>query len=133
MAVKGVFALYVPSAIKPVTGLVMERFPSRDVCAATLRERNETGASRLYTDPSRGYVSPSARPWVTWPVYDETGYMRAWTAWTGDDWPGLLCRPDEEWVVTESGKVERLVWVDSETESLYLSNGGAWANSRLVK
>jgi hypothetical protein len=133
MAPKGLFGLYVPSAVKPVSGLVMEHFPSRDVCASALKKRNETGTSHLFTDRAKGYVSLSARPFMTWPVFDETGYMRVWTAWTGDDWPGPLSRPDEEWIVTESGKVERIPWTDAETEPLYLANGGAWVNSRLIK
>jgi hypothetical protein len=133
MPTHGVYALYVPSAVKPVTGLVMERFPSREVCGQTLKIRLATGSSRLFTDPSGRWMPPASRPLMEWPVFDETGYMRVWTSWTGDDFPGLLSRPDEEWVVSESGKVERLAWADSETDELYLANGGAWANSRLTK
>jgi len=129
----GLYVLYVPSAVKPVTGMVMERFTSREICEAALKVRNETGRYRLFTDRSGKYVSPGDRPLVTWPVFDETGYMRVWFDLDGDEWPGPLSRPDEEWIVTERGKVERIPWVDSEEESLYLANGGHWVNSRITK
>lgn len=122
-----VYALFVPSARRPVADLELEAFPSREVASRTLQRRVLTGASRTF------YVRHAGRrftthPERTWPVWDETGHYRVWLRKAADPVPEILSRPDEEWLVKETGAVERLAWVDGE-ESLSLSETGERALS----
>lgn len=117
-----VYALFVPSARRPVADLEMEVFPSREVAGKTLQRRVLTGSSRTF------YLRHAGRrftdhPERAWPVWDETGYFRVWLRKAADPVPDLLSRPDEEWLIRETGAVERLAWVDSP-ETLVLSDTG---------
>lgn len=123
-----VYALFVPSARRPVADLEMEVFASRELAGRTLQRRVLTGTSRTF------YVRHAGRrfakhPERAWPVWDETGHYRVWLRRAADPVPGLLSRPDEEWLVRETGAVERLPWVDGE-ESLLLSETGERALTR---
>lgn len=115
----GLFGLFVPSAVKPVVGMVMERFPSREFAGRTLQRRVLTGKSDLYSIYDRHAVP------TTWPVLDETAYMRVWLR-AKKDVPHPLSRPDEEWIIKESGAVERIAWIDGESEPLKMGAGGFW-------
>jgi hypothetical protein len=129
MTAHGLFGMFVPSAKRPVMGLVIEWFPSRDVCAGELKTRVRSGRGRLFTDMSGKYLAPMDRKVVEYPVFDETAYFRVWLRPVVDP-PELLSRPDEEWIVLESGKVERIAWADTETDPLCIVGNAAWANSR---
>jgi len=111
-----VYALYVPTARRPVSGIGMERFASRELTGRVLKERNATGRSRTF------YVgAPRPASAYDWPVQefrlaDETGYMRVFLRYAGDPVPGLLDEPDEEWIVREGGPrgvVVRIPWVET--------------------
>lgn len=123
-----VFALYVPSARQPVADLDMEAFSSREVAGNTLKERIRTGSSRVFYIRD-GHGRFSERPRRAWPVWDTTGYFRVWLRKAADPVPALLERPDEEWLVRETGGLERIPWVDGE-ESLILSDTGERALNR---
>jgi hypothetical protein len=110
-----VYALYVPTARRSVSGIEMERFPSREQTARILKERNNTKRSRTYyviererpSDQERGYFQNA----------DRTGYMRVFLRYAKDPVPGLLDRPDEEWILERGGKagvVVRLPWLDGD-------------------
>lgn len=119
----GVYALYVPSARRPVGGMEMERFPSREICGRMLQQRVRTGTSRTW------YVRQAHlrdRPEQTWPMADETGYLRVWLRGRDEPEPGLLSRPDEEWLVRETGGIEKIEWVDGP-DCLWLSEDGGMA------
>lgn len=107
------YALYIPTARRPVSGVAMERFTSRELASRILVERNATGKSKTF------YTADGKQPWdrpsVVFPLADETGYMRVFLSKAKDPVPELLSRPDEEWVVRVGGKrgvVERLPWGD---------------------
>lgn len=129
----GLFALYVPTMNHPVMGLQMEWFTSIPVCEKELIRRTRTGRGQMHTDRSMKWMPPSMLPHMEWPLFDESGYMRVWRASRYEMWPDVLSLPDEEWVTTEYGEVERIEWTDSGPEHLYLANGGAWVNSKIVR
>jgi hypothetical protein len=113
------YALYVPTARRPVSGVTMERFASKELAARILVERNSTGKSKTF------YTADGKQPWdrppVEFPLADETGYMRVFLRKAKDPVPELLSRPDEEWVVREGGKrgvVERLPWGDGDESAV---------------
>lgn len=118
-----VYALYVPSARRPVADLDMELFPSREVAGKTLQRRVLTGTSRTFylRHGRRGFTS---QPEHSWPVWDETGYYRVWLRKAADPVVALLSRPDEEWLIRETGGLERLPWTDGEADGLSLSDTG---------
>lgn len=103
-----VYALYIPTARRPVTGIGMEVFTSRELTGRVLKERNATGRSKSF------YVADGKQPWdrepVEFPMADETGYMRVFLRYATDPVPDLLDTPDEEWLVEDTGKVTRLPW-----------------------
>jgi hypothetical protein len=111
-----VYALYIPTAKRPVSGIGLERFPSREVTARILLERNDTGRSRTcYVTSAK--VSWVERPEEVFPLADETGYMRVFLRRSAHSVPDLLDTPDEEWVVREGGKrgvVQRLRWEEGQ-------------------
>lgn len=123
-----VYALYVPSARRPVADLDMEVFPSREVTGNILKQRVQSGTSLTFWVRD-GKVSHLDRKHKIWPVWDETGYMRVWLRKAADPVPALLERPDEEWLVRETGSLERIPWVDGE-ESLILCDTGERALNR---
>lgn len=123
-----VYALYVPSARRPVADLDMEIFPSREVTGNILKQRVQSGSSITFWLRD-GKISHRDRAVKAWPLWDETGYMRVWLRKAADPAPALLERPDEEWLVRETGGLERIPWVDGE-ESLILSDTGERALNR---
>ena len=123
-----VYALYVPSARRPVADLDMEIFPSREIAGYILKQRVQSGTSITFWLRD-GKARHSERIVKAWPVWDETGYMRVWLRKAADPAPALLERPDEEWLVKETGGLERIPWVDGE-ESLILSDTGERALNR---
>lgn len=123
-----VYALYVPSAVRPVADLDMETFPSREVAGKVLQQRVQTGASLTFWSRD-GKVSHMRREMKAWPIWDETGYYRVWLRRAADPVPALLERPDEEWLIRETGGLERIPWTDGE-ESLILSDTGERALNR---
>ncbi|QJD53842.1 hypothetical protein SEA_KELA_282 [Streptomyces phage Kela] len=123
-----VYALYVPSARRPVADLDMEVFPSREVAGNILKQRVQSGTSLAFWVRD-GRVRHTERPVKAWPVWDETGYFRVWLRKAADPVPALLERPDEEWLIRETGGLERIPWVDGE-ESLILSDTGERALNR---
>jgi hypothetical protein len=111
-----VYALYIPTAKRPVSGVGLERFPSREVTGRILLQRNNTGRSRTFYVTS-AKVSWIERPEEEFPLADETGYMRVFLRRSADSVPDLLDTPDEEWVVREGGKrgvVQRLRWAEGQ-------------------
>jgi hypothetical protein len=122
-----VYALFVPSARRPVADLELEVFASRELAGRMLQRRVLTGISRTF------YLRHAGRrfaehPERAWPVWDETGYYRVWLRKAADPVPDLLSRPDEEWLIRETGSVERLPWVDG-AQTLALSATGERALS----
>lgn len=107
-----VYALYVPTACRPVSGIAMEVFPSREVTGRMLLQRNATQHSKtFYVGAPK--VSHRLLPEAEFPLADETGYMRVLLRKAADPVPALRDTPDEEWVVRgggERGVVERLPW-----------------------
>lgn len=90
----------------------MEKFPSREVAANTLKRRNNKLLSHTYwvterersSDQERGYFQEA----------DRTGYMRVFLRYASDPVPSLLDTPDEEWILERGGKmgvVIRLPWM----------------------
>ncbi|AXH66434.1 hypothetical protein SEA_SATIS_285 [Streptomyces phage Satis] len=126
-----VYGLYVPSSRRPVADLEMEVFASREVAGKTLQRRVLTGTSRtFFTRQSHIRFSLADHPEKAWPVWDETGYMRVWLRRAADPVPGLLSRPDEEWLIRETGAVERIPWTDDTEDTLFLSDTGERALNR---
>lgn len=123
-----VYVLYVPSARRPVADLDMEVFPSREVAGNILKQRVQSGTSLTFWARD-GRLRHTERKIKAWPVWDETGYYRVWLRKAADPVPALLERPDEEWLVRETGGLERIPWVDGE-ESLILSDTGERALNR---
>lgn len=123
-----VYALFVPSARRPVADLDMEVFPSREVAGNILKQRIQSGTSLTFWVRD-GKISHRDRKLKAWPVWDDTGYYRVWLRKAADPVPALLERPDEEWLVKETGGLERIAWVDTE-ESLILSDTGERALNR---
>lgn len=108
-----VYALYIPTAGRPVTGVGMERFASRELAGRVLKERNATKRSRSFCIDVPRPVSGSGWPEAKFPDADKTGYMRVFLRYAADPAPSLLDTPDEEWIVREGGRtgvVERLPW-----------------------
>lgn len=110
-----VYALYIPTARRPVSGIEMEKFPSREHTGRILKQRNNTKRSKTYyvierercSDQERGYFQAA----------DMTGYMRVFLRYAADPVPGLLDTPDEEWILEKGGKegvVLRLQWMEGE-------------------
>lgn len=110
----------------------MEVFASLEFAGKMLRLRVLTGVSRTFyvreEAVRRVMVEP---PQCAWPVWDETGHYRVWLRKAADPVPALLSRPDEEWLIRESGTVERLPWADGE-EVLVLSDTGERALTRPI-
>lgn len=123
-----VYVLFVPSARRPVADLDLEIFPSREVAGNILKQRVQTGTSITFWVRD-GKISHRDRKVKAWPVWDETGYYRVWLRKAADPVPALLERPDEEWLVRETGGLERIPWVDGQ-ESLILSDTGERALNR---
>lgn len=121
------YALYVPTARTPTSGLDMERMPSREQTGRCLLERNLLGAGRTWflgDEPAR---YGRTRPVRQWHDADETGYMRVFLRYAADPVPGLLEEPDEEWLVNPGGKrglVVRLPWAATDGEVLALARDG---------
>lgn len=120
-----VYALYIPTARRPVSGIGMECFASRELTGRVLKARN------VHEETHTFYVGdPRPKSFADWPKRrfteaDETGYMRVFLRYARDPVPGLLDRPDEEWVVREGGQmgvVERIPWSDGD-EDLVLADG----------
>jgi hypothetical protein len=112
-----VYALYVPTGRRPVSGIGMEKFASRELTGRVLRERNATGRSRAFYVGAPTPKGFSDRPVREFPLADETGYMRVFLRYARDPVPGLLDRPDEEWIVVEGGAqgvVVRMPWSDGD-------------------
>lgn len=110
-----VYALYVPTARRPVSGIEMEKFPSREHTGRILKWRNNTKRSKTYyvvererpADQEHGYFQDA----------DRTGYMRVFLRYAADPVPGLLDTPDEEWILEKGGKegiVVRLPWREGD-------------------
>lgn len=98
-----VYALYVPTAERGVSGIRMERFDSRELAGRVLKERNATKHSKTFYlgDPE---VSRYERPEADFPLADGTGYMRVFLRRAADPAPGLRDVPDEEWFLREGGR-----------------------------
>jgi hypothetical protein len=112
-----VYALYIPTARRPVSGIGMEMFSSREFAGNILKERNATGRSRTFYVGMDRRTSGADWPKARFPDADETGYMRVFLRYARERAPGLLDRPDEEWIVREGGSrgvVERLPWGDGD-------------------
>ena len=108
-----VYALYIPTARRSVSGIEMEKFASREHTARILKRRNNTKRSNTYyvvdrerpSDQERGFFQDA----------DRTGYMRVFLRYAADPVPGLLDTPDEEWILERGGKegvVVRLPWTE---------------------
>lgn len=123
-----VYALYVPSARRAVADLDMETFPSREVAGNTLKRRVQSGTSPTFWT-REAHLPHGGHAVKAWPVWDESGYFRVWLRRAAEPVPALLERPDEEWLVRETGGLERIPWVDGE-ESLILSDTGERALNR---
>lgn len=121
------YAIYVPTARTPTSGLELERMPSREQTARNLLDRNTLGAGRTWflgDEPSR-YAAH--RPVKVWEDADETGYMRVFLRKATDPVPRLTDTPHEEWLVNPGGKrgvVVRLPWEASDTEAVLLAKDG---------
>jgi hypothetical protein len=127
-----VYALYVPSARRPVADLEMEVFDSLEFAGRMLQLRVLAGASRtFYVRQGRVRQKMGEHPQRARPVWDETGYYRVWLRKAADPVPEVLSRPDEEWLIRETGAVERLSWIDGE-ETLFLSETGERVLNRPV-
>lgn len=119
-----VYALYIPTARRSVSGIELEKFPSREQAGRILKERNNTKRSRVYyvtakerpSDQERGYFQDA----------DKTGYMRVFLRYAKDPVPGLLDTPDEEWILEDrgfEGVVVRLPWLPGD-EKVAAMRGG---------
>ena len=123
------YAIYVPTARTPTSGLELERMPSREVTGWCLLERNSLGAGRTWflgDNPSR---SGANRPVRVWEDADETGYMRVFLRKATDPVPRLTDTPHEEWLVNPGGKngrglVVRLPWEASDDEAVVVARDG---------
>lgn len=121
------YAIYVPTARTPTSGLELERMPSREVTGWNLIERNRLGAGRTWFLPDNPSRSGENRPVRQWDDADETGYMRVFLRYATDPVPGLLDEPDEEWLVNPGGKrgiVVRLPWEAADGEVVRLVKDG---------
>lgn len=124
-----VYAIYVPTARTPTSGLDMERFPSKEVAGHLLLDRCTLGAGATYWvgDPIYGRERVWPRPVRKWEDADETGYMRVFVRRAADPVPGLLDTPDEEWLVNPGGRrgvVVRIPWEASDAEAARLAGDG---------
>lgn len=121
------YAIYVPTARTPTSGLELERMPSREITGHCLRDRNTLGAGPTWflgDSPSR---VGGGRPVRQWEDADETGYMRVFLRYATDPVPGLLDKPDEEWLVNPGGKrglIARLPWEVADGEVVRLVKDG---------
>lgn len=120
------YALYFPSAVRPVGGVTLEYFLNRELAARLLMQRNRLGVSPVYW-AHLGRQRYLERPVWNFPNADETGYLRAFQNHLSSP-PGLLERPDEEWLVetTSRGadKVVRIPWCDGDDSHVVLAVGG---------
>lgn len=122
------YAIYVPTARTPTSGLELERMPSREVTGHCLRDRNTLGAGKTWflgDQPSRS--GAWHRPVHVWEDADETGYMRVFLRKATDPVPRLTDTPHEEWLLNPGGKrgvVVRLPWEASDDEAVLLARDG---------
>lgn len=113
-----VYALYIPTARRPVSGIEMEKFPSQEQAALILKQRNNTKRSDTYYVAEREDRAADAVRGF-WQSADRTGYMRVFLRSAADPAPGLLDTPDEEWILEKDGKtgvVIRLPWLAGDEE-----------------
>ena len=111
-----VYALYIPTASEPVTGIRMERFASRELTGRVLLVRNATKRSRTFYFGGKAPVRVGDHPEADFFQADSTGYMRVFLRMAADPVPQLGDTPDEEWIVEKGGrqgKVVRLPWTST--------------------
>lgn len=121
------YAIYVPTARTPTSGLELERMPSREVAGNALRDRNEFGAGSTWLLGDRPERVGGVRPVRVWEDADETGYMRVFLRKATDPVPQLTDIPHEEWLINPGGKrglLVRLPWEASDTEAVLLARDG---------
>jgi hypothetical protein len=120
------YAIHVPTARTPTSGLELERIPSREEAGRCLLTRCQLGSGHTW------FVSDSdrdrwPRPVRQWEDADETGYMRVFLRKARDPVPRLTDTPQEEWLVNPGGRrgiVVRLPWEASDGEVIRVGKDG---------